>query len=214
LLALHGQFNILERGPRAVPVAADNAADVWRIMCKHVYHYKKHDRRCTPALHVLMDFIELLSRSLQSLFRRRVANVLPVKSMGLPLAHMALRDIDPMEPIDLATAKALFKDIDEEEDPLADCEVVDADVEVVSITCTCSGCMKVPAASRGGQRRESLAAKDAKKPTKEKRTKSPKAVKAVNKTMDLSRPWQVAIVQRKASGKKRAEAYITVNKRY
>ena len=32
--------------------------------------------------------------------------------------------------------------------------------------------------------------------------------------MDLSRPWQVAIVQRKASGKKQAEAYITVNERY
>ena len=59
---------------------------------------------------------------------------------------MVLRDVDPMEPIDLAVAKALFKDIGEEEDPLADCEVVDADVEVVNITCACSEFRSIPAA--------------------------------------------------------------------
>ncbi len=99
--------------------------------------------------------------------------------MALSPAQMALCDMDPKEPTDLATAKALFKDINEEEDPLADCEVVDADVEVVNITCTCCECMSIPAASHGGQRRESLAAKDVKKPTKEKRAKSPKAIKGM-----------------------------------
>ena len=80
----------LERGPREVPVAAENVADGWRIMCKHVYDYKKNDRHCTPALHELMDLIELPSRSSQSLSEGELQSSLeaesPIKSMALPLA--------------------------------------------------------------------------------------------------------------------------------
>eukprot|EP00974_Lingulodinium_polyedra_P121378 11178795-Lingulodinium_polyedra.AAC.1 len=85
----------------------------------------------------------------------------------------------------------------------------DDDLEVLHLNCACSQCMQVPAADRGGQKRDTRKVKTDKKEVPKKKVNK---VKKHCMSKEFKKPWKVALVQRQGNGKRASEAYLTVNK--
>ena len=92
---------------------------------------------------------------------------------------------------------------------------MDADVEVLSVSCSCTARMPIPAAIRGGQRLETAQAKEKEKDDGEEMASCSVVTKKPAAGEDMSRPWKVQVVSRKKStAKKQLGAYLLVNGQY
>ena len=122
---LHLGFNILECKAKELNIVISEAADCWRIMCKHIYTLTQDKVKAKPGLQELLDLVH-----------------------GESQAEASVQE----EPLSIEETRRMFEDFDEPDTP--DIEMED-EVMITNVTCQCEDCnMGVASAKRGGQRQE------------------------------------------------------------
>ena len=130
LQQLQQDFNILNCKEQELNIITADAADCWRIMCKHVYTMKKNKIKVKGSLQELLDLVGAECQGETS--------------------EPATSSME--EPLSIEETRRMFDDFEEHDRP--DIEV-DDDVMVTKVTCQCLDCcMQVASAKRGGQRKE------------------------------------------------------------